>query len=338
MLVSHLWLVAHEPPRVSFFASNENSVIERRRHKAWRARCAGRGEVPVGRGALDETFDLAFDTERITAAGKPQAGVFLDCSKCYERIPLQKLEAFALESGYPLYALYAALDMYAGRRRVLLQGAVSEPVTAIHGMPPGCGHAIDLLHAFLLKTLQSAGRHVSVRKYVDDMVLVAQGPCFARHLCHGYRQVHKSLTKANMIQKVNLKKTVVICNGANAKRLLMKVWRAGRLPPPWVTTRDLGVDTQWAAWRCPVQRKRVITFKQSMNRVRSLGLPATSKARIAKSLYSVGLYGAEVGGMSASHMNDVRISARKALGKGANLQRSSPLELMAYGGPAGDPQ
>eukprot|EP00971_Amphidinium_carterae_P026319 519143-Amphidinium_carterae.1 len=66
--------------------------------------------------------------------------------------------------------------------------------------------------------------------------------------------------------KVNLKKTLVICNGANAKRLLMKVWRAGRLPPLRVTTRDLGVDTQWAAWRCPVQRKRVITFKQSMNR------------------------------------------------------------------------
>eukprot|EP00971_Amphidinium_carterae_P256100 5084803-Amphidinium_carterae.1 len=62
-----------------------------------------------------------------------------------------------------------------------------------------------------------------------------------------------------------------------------------------------------------------------MNRVRSLGLPATIKARIVQSLYSVGLYCAEVG-------------ARKALGKGANLRRSSPLELMAYGGPVGDPQ
>eukprot|EP00971_Amphidinium_carterae_P234850 4660208-Amphidinium_carterae.1 len=77
---------------------------------------------------------------------------------------------------------------FSGRRRVLLQGAVSEPVTATHGMPPGCGHAVDLLHAFLLKTLKSAGRHVSVRKCVDDMVLVASGPCFAGHLCHGYRQ------------------------------------------------------------------------------------------------------------------------------------------------------
>eukprot|EP00971_Amphidinium_carterae_P298508 5931060-Amphidinium_carterae.1 len=76
---------------------------------AWRARCTGRGEVPVGRGALDETLDLAFDTELTTASNTPQAGVFLDCSKCYERVPLTTLEIFALGSGYPTYALYAAM-------------------------------------------------------------------------------------------------------------------------------------------------------------------------------------------------------------------------------------
>eukprot|EP00971_Amphidinium_carterae_P078879 1560643-Amphidinium_carterae.1 len=134
--------------------------------------------------------------------------------------------------------------------------------------------------------------------------------------------------------KVNLKKTAVLCNGPMAKKLVKKVWRTGRLPPLKVTTLDLGVDTQWAAWRCPVQRKQVITFKQAMSRVRNLGLPAVIKARITKSLYSVGLYGAEIGGMSVARMNDVRISARRALGKGANLHRSSP--LMAYGGPAAE--
>eukprot|EP00971_Amphidinium_carterae_P147522 2923579-Amphidinium_carterae.1 len=45
-----------------------------------------------------------------TAAGQHQAGVFLDCSKCYERVPLSMLEQFAIESGYPLYALNVALD------------------------------------------------------------------------------------------------------------------------------------------------------------------------------------------------------------------------------------
>eukprot|EP00971_Amphidinium_carterae_P140773 2789622-Amphidinium_carterae.1 len=61
----------------------------------------------------------------------------------------------------------------------------------------------------------------------------------------------------------------------------MKVWKAGTLPPPRVTTRDLGVDTQWAAWRCHVQRKRVVTFQQSMKRVRLLGLPAPVKRALS---------------------------------------------------------
>eukprot|EP00971_Amphidinium_carterae_P086028 1701838-Amphidinium_carterae.1 len=67
--------------------------------------------------------------------------------------------------------------MYSERRRVLTQGAVSQPVTATHGIPPGCGHAVDLLHAFLLKTLQSAGRPVSVRKqHVLRLPASAQKP------------------------------------------------------------------------------------------------------------------------------------------------------------------
>eukprot|EP00971_Amphidinium_carterae_P053305 1049913-Amphidinium_carterae.2 len=110
--------------------------------------------------------------------------------------------------------------------------------------------------------MQSASSKVELRKYVDDMVLVAKGNHFAVHLCQAYRRVHSSLTKANM--NVNLKKTAVLCNGAKAKKLVKNVWRTGRLPPLKVPTRGLGVDTHWAVWRCPVQRKRVMTFKQAI--------------------------------------------------------------------------
>eukprot|EP00971_Amphidinium_carterae_P121187 2400199-Amphidinium_carterae.2 len=68
------------------------------------------GEGPVGEGALDETFDLAFKTEARNASRQHQAGVFLDCSKCYERVPLAQLEQFAIERGFPLYALNCALN------------------------------------------------------------------------------------------------------------------------------------------------------------------------------------------------------------------------------------
>eukprot|EP00971_Amphidinium_carterae_P316927 6300356-Amphidinium_carterae.1 len=180
-----------------------------------------------------------------------------------------------------------------------------------------CGHAVDLLYSFLLKTLQSTGPLVEVRKYVEDMVLVAKGTHFAVNLYQAYRRVHhQSFTQANV--KVNLKKIVPLwCFATQAKRLRKT---AARLRFK-VTTTNLGVDTQWAAWRCPVQRKRVMTFKQSMIRVRSLGLPARQVPLQRGAVW----------------MNDVRISARNALGKGANLRRSSPLhlKLMAYGGPAG---
>eukprot|EP00971_Amphidinium_carterae_P256446 5091735-Amphidinium_carterae.1 len=78
----------------------------------WRALCTRRGETPVGKGALDEAFTLAAEAERATAKSEPFAAVFLDCSKCYERFPLE--------------ALRLALDMYRGRRRILVNGALSE--------------------------------------------------------------------------------------------------------------------------------------------------------------------------------------------------------------------
>eukprot|EP00971_Amphidinium_carterae_P147845 2930466-Amphidinium_carterae.1 len=193
------------------------------------------------------------ETGERNASRQHQAGVFLDCSKCYERVPLAQLEQFAIERGFPLYALNCALNMYSGNRRILIQGAVSGAVRSTCGLPPGCGLAVDLLHAFLIRTLQSAGRQVEVCEYVDDMVLVAAGPHFAHYLRDSYKSVLKALKQANM--QVNQKKTVVICNGTHTKNKLMRAWRSGLLPPVKITTRDLGVDTQWSCWRNPVQRK-----------------------------------------------------------------------------------
>eukprot|EP00971_Amphidinium_carterae_P010274 202999-Amphidinium_carterae.1 len=96
------------------------------------------------------------------------------------------------------------------------------------------------------------------------MVLVAAGPHFAHNLRDSYKCVLKALKQANM--QVNPKKIVVICNGTHTKNKLMRAWRSGLLPPVKITTRDLGVDTQWSCWRNPVQKKRIRTFEQSMNR------------------------------------------------------------------------
>eukprot|EP00971_Amphidinium_carterae_P066488 1316708-Amphidinium_carterae.1 len=72
-------------------------------------------------------------------------------------MPLAELERFVLEHGFPSYALSVALNVSSGSVASLSK----------------------VRSAKLCGTLRSAGRQVEVRKYEDDMVLVAAGPYFA---------------------------------------------------------------------------------------------------------------------------------------------------------------
>eukprot|EP00971_Amphidinium_carterae_P068220 1350860-Amphidinium_carterae.1 len=65
---------------------------------------------------------------------------------------------------------------------------------------------------------------------------MSKGYNLAGNRCHGYRQFHKSLNASHM--KVNRKKIVVIRTGVEGRQIN-------------ASSRDLGVNTQWVAWRCP---------------------------------------------------------------------------------------
>eukprot|EP00971_Amphidinium_carterae_P080275 1588413-Amphidinium_carterae.1 len=77
--------------------------------------------------------------------------------------------------------------MYRGRRRILVNGALSDSVVATSGIPAGCGLAVDLLHAFLQHQLNASDLKVSVRKHVDDMVLAASGKGCAFELREAFK-------------------------------------------------------------------------------------------------------------------------------------------------------
>eukprot|EP00971_Amphidinium_carterae_P144421 2862167-Amphidinium_carterae.3 len=55
-----------------------------------------------------------------------------------------------------------------------------------------------------------------------------------------------------------------------------------------------------------------------MTRVRALGLPAHVKAKIVTSLHSVGLYGAEVGGIPACARHDQAPCQRQTCARKGN--------------------
>eukprot|EP00971_Amphidinium_carterae_P347774 6489957-Amphidinium_carterae.1 len=57
-----------------------------------------------------------------------------------------------------------------------------------------------------------------------------------------------------------------------------------------------------------------------------------------RALYPLVIYGSEVSGLAHTSLNKVRVSARRALGKGAQLRRAAELELTLKGGIKADPQ
>eukprot|EP00971_Amphidinium_carterae_P037242 731796-Amphidinium_carterae.2 len=133
------------------------------------------------------------------------------------------------------------------------------------------------------------------------------------------------MTNAGMV--LNAKKTKVVVNGRVARQSVKRSWRGRSLPALELTVRDLGVDVQWAARRNPVQRTRVGTFAFSMKRLQLLGLPKSAKARVMAALWSQGMYGDEVNGLSQALVKKLRSGGRAALGKGARKRRSAELEL-----------
>ncbi len=116
-------------------------------------------------------------------------GVFLDCSKCYERVPLQQLDGRAVAAGFPGRLLVLALGMYAGRRHVKVGRAVAEAKLGTSGIMAGCGLAVALLRAHIREAAlavqaggggedeqlgRPGGGAPRVRRYVDDWAVLAR--------------------------------------------------------------------------------------------------------------------------------------------------------------------
>eukprot|EP00971_Amphidinium_carterae_P279246 5543392-Amphidinium_carterae.1 len=100
--------------------------------------------------------------------------------------------------------LQVALNMYKGRRRVLVNGAVSSAYQARSGLPAGCALAVDLLESFnldcfLSKVLGEASiRQIAFRKYVDDLVLYSTGQQCGSTLLQAFKEVRSAMTDAGM--------------------------------------------------------------------------------------------------------------------------------------------
>ena len=74
---------------------------------------------------------------------------FLDVSKCYERVAHTLAGNRAIETGCHPRITSLVMSMYQGKRRLLVDGAISKPLSGNSGLMAGCSFARDFLKAFL---------------------------------------------------------------------------------------------------------------------------------------------------------------------------------------------
>eukprot|EP00971_Amphidinium_carterae_P012529 246745-Amphidinium_carterae.2 len=128
---------------------------------------------------------------------------------------------------------FAAVFLDCSKRRILVNGEVSEPAEASSGIPVGCGLAGDLLHAFLQHKINQSELKESVLKYVDDMVLSASAKRCASEL----REAKRILEASGM--RLNKTKCVVVANSDACRLECRKAWQ------------HMGVDVSFTMHRSP---------------------------------------------------------------------------------------
>eukprot|EP00972_Heterocapsa_arctica_P013363 1965538-Heterocapsa_arctica.AAC.1 len=84
--------------------------------------------------------------------------VFLDCSKCYERIPIAALYRAAVAEGFPPGLARMVCLQYQAPRFVRVAGAAAEAGRVTRGMVAGCGSVAAVVSCPALQEHKATGR------------------------------------------------------------------------------------------------------------------------------------------------------------------------------------
>ena len=304
--------------------------------RAWVAGVGADGAEAPGRGADEAAWGLALEAECLGceegAEDDTLCGVFLDCSKCYERAPLQQLDAKASKALFPDRLMVLALGMYSGRRHVRVGPAVAQAVLGSCGLMAGCGHAVLAAWSGAAGA-EAAGQRTApqVRRYVDDWVVWVRAS--ARAAAWGARRVYDRLVgqleEAGM--KLNLTKTGVVASSA-AGLAAARAAFAGTGAPVVPSARDLGVDVCWGRRRQGTRRLRVGRARQQADRVSRLPTGPDFRSQVTAGLVVAGAaWGSAVDGLTASAARDLRRVVHRALMRSVGSRRAVEVDLAFHG-------
>ena len=119
--------------------------------------------------STDHAWNTRVEQEISRAPKKFFGVVYLDCHKCYERVPHLGAAQSAWLSGCPGQIVNLVFSLYAGARHLSVHGAISQKCGGNTGLIAGCGFAVHILKAYL--NVGDTGWKAQVRTYVDDITL-----------------------------------------------------------------------------------------------------------------------------------------------------------------------
>ena len=151
------------------------------RHYNWAAK---------GRSPQAAVWLQAFKAEFAAAKGLCSAAALLDLVKAFEMVRLELVWARGLELGFPALILRMVMEIFSFTRRLLLTGAVSDPIDTLSAILAGSGFATDAMFIVLIKPCDTLVRELPASElclFVDDLTL---------HVTGAEGSVQKDLTRA----------------------------------------------------------------------------------------------------------------------------------------------
>eukprot|EP00973_Karenia_brevis_P079843 11079498-Karenia_brevis.AAC.1 len=131
-----------------------------------------------GKPAASSAHQQSLRAEVARAKGLESASTLLDMVKCYEKIRHPIVHEAALRMGFPLRIVRVCLAIYAGKRIISVDGAVTQFFKIGTSIVAGCSFATTILRVVLLECLDLGCKlypQIALYVYVDDIDLGTSG-------------------------------------------------------------------------------------------------------------------------------------------------------------------
>ena len=247
-------------------------------------------------GCEDLWMAEALRVEHALLTGEGLAGISLDFSKAFDRLPHSVLLNIARCVGMDEHILCGLSGMYSQLRRAFKVGQhIGEPFTSTNGILQGCPMSVLLLNMFVevwsRAVQEEAGPDCKPQAYADDIGATAPTKGHIDIVC-SVTEAYAKLTG----MEINIDKS---CVWATTMELRIRLKRGchinGRVLPHVMTDRRLGAFLSYSRKRALTRLSRTLEACKAMCcRTQELPLPLFARALIVaglilpKALYACG--------------------------------------------------